>query len=523
MFLSLNKKIILSIVLLFIFCFSTFGYTLYSIYDSKLQEDSLILHLRNKQYNELLYQYNQLKVETANSAKILSAAEDTNTLLQLQKQETFRNRTLLHNIWQILISLSVFSFLIVLMIIFLHRLVLQPINHFSEINRLIRQGNYRQRLHLPDKFYKDEFNVLEQTYNSMLDNIEEQMNRINEQNDFLQNIIDGLPDALRVIDFSGNIILVNKTYLERLEQLSEQTEPRKCYASLFKKKTPCIANTERCPLQCLRQQKNIKFIQQLPKEQYLSVNAARIDMPNQPLIIESFRDLRGDIKFSHQQKISSLGFLTASIAHEIKNSLGSMRLIFESLLHNKITEEERPKYLYLVYEQLLECIKIPERLLKLASVSKDDYQQIDCAEAINEICALLDYETTRNGIKIEISSPDKILPVYGNETDFKMIILNLTQNAIKAMSEGGILSFSLTGRRSFLEISITDNGHGIPRKQLPHIFEPFYSTSEHKEHTGLGLAIVKSLMHDLGGDIKVHSKVGTGTCFTLKIPYKNKK
>lgn len=523
MFLSLNKKIILSIVLLFIVCFSTFGYTLYSIYNGKLQEDSLILHLRNQQYNELLYRYNILKAEIANDNRISPAIENTSAQQPLLRQETFRDQALLHNIWQILISLTVFSFLIVLMIIFLHRLVLRPINHFSKINRLVKHGNYRQRLHLPDKFFKDEFNILEQTYNNMLDNIESQISRIKEQKEFLQNIIDGIPDALRVIDFSGNIILVNETYLQKLGQTQEQTIRQKCYASLLRRKTPCTSNTEGCPLQCLQQQKSIKFIQQLPAEQYLSVSAARIEMSDRPLIIESFRDLSDDIKFSHQQKISSLGFLTASIAHEIKNNLGSMRLILESLLQNRTSDLERQKYLPLIYEQLLECIKIPERLLKLAAVSEDDRQMINCREAISEICALLDYETTRNGIKIEISSSEQILPICGNETDFKMIILNLAQNAVKAMPSGGLLSFALTQHRNFLEIDISDTGQGIPRQQLPHIFEPFYSTSEHKGHAGLGLSIVKSLLHNFGGDIKVRSKVGAGTRFTLKFPYKNKK
>ena len=517
MFLSLNKKIIISIVAFFVLSFSIFGYTLYSLYNSKLQEDQQFLHLRNTQYNELLYRYNSLKAE-----QTPNTAGDSLTKQKLVEQEAQRYNMLEQNLTLILLSLSLFSLMIMLLILFLHRLILRPVRHFSKINKIVQQGTYSQRLHLPHRLFYDEFNTLEHTYNSMLSNIEEQIARINNQKEFLQNIIDGLPDALRVIDFSGGIIMTNRTYRQKFGDTNIGV---KCYASLLGRHTPCPPSMVDCPLKNLQTKNNIRFIQQLQggQKQYLSVNAARIDATDQPLIIESFRDLSDDIKFSHQEKISSLGFLTASIAHEIKNNLGSMRLIFESLLQGNLPSTSQQKYLELIYDQLLECIKIPERLLKLAQFSPDNNQPINCMENINEICALLDYEATRNGIAVSLAQKGELRPVLGSETDFKMIILNLAQNAVKAMPNGGKLDFSVIGHPRFLEILIADSGEGIAKPQLPHIFEPFYSNDHIRGHTGLGLAIVKSLLHNFGGDIKVSSQIGKGTTFRLKFPYKNKK
>ena len=517
MFLSLNKKIIIAIVAFFILCFTLFGYTLYSLYNSKLQEDSQLLHLKNQQYNTLLYHYNKLRITTEHTEHFIDQPLDKTT--NLASQEDLRYQNLQQNLYLTLACLCFFGCLIVIMIFFLHNLVLQPIMHFTEMNKTIQKGIYNKRLSLPHKLIHDEFNTLETTYNRMLDNIESQIQRINEQRTFLQHIIDGIPDAIRVLDFSGNIILTNAVYKNNLETSASSG---KCYNSLFKRKTPCTKEQDNCPLLILKNQKHHKFIQQQQKK-YLSVNAARIETAQQPLIIESFRDLSGDIKFSHQQKISSLGFLTASIAHEIKNNLGSMRLITESLLENKFQKNETQKYHQLLHKQLLECIKIPERLLKTAQYTPQENKDINCREAIEEICSLLDYEATHNGINITISALPDLPTIIGNETDFKMIILNLSQNAINAMPSGGNLNFDINTTKTALQILIKDTGKGISDEQLPHIFEPFYSSSSSISHTGLGLAIVKSLISQMGGSIKVTSKLNTGTTFVLNFPYKRKK
>ena len=105
-----------------------------------------------------------------------------------------------------------------------------------------------------------------------------------------------------------------------------------------------------------------------------------------------------------------------------------------------------------------------------------------------------------------------------------MIMLNLAQNALKAMPSGGDLYISATKDKNNVIIEIKDTGIGIEREKLGHIFEPFYSdgtTSRHKG-TGLGLAIVKSLIDKHKGTISVSSEVKKGTSFIIKFP-KNKK
>ena len=173
-------------------------------------------------------------------------------------------------------------------------------------------------------------------------------------------------------------------------------------------------------------------------------------------------------------------------------------------------------YLEKAYKQLVESVKTPERLLRLAQFSEDENIKIDTSAAIKDMILMVDYDAKRHGISINTDLRDELY-VYGNEADFKMIILNLAQNAIKAMPDGGSLNISAQSVKNKVVINISDTGIGISQEQLKHIFEPFYSANK-KKSSGLGLAIVSSLIERFKGRIKVKSKLGRGTTFEVSNP-----
>ena len=134
---------------------------------------------------------------------------------------------------------------------------------------------------------------------------------------------------------------------------------------------------------------------------HLAINAAPLNIQDAQgktlnYIVESIRDLSEDIRFSHQQKLSSLGFLATSVAHEMKNHLGSIRMITEGLLNkyfqNRSDEDEEKKYLTLIDKQLVECINVPERLLKMAQFSQEEQSKFSLQSGIHDVISLLDYE-----------------------------------------------------------------------------------------------------------------------------------
>ena len=146
-------------------------------------------------------------------------------------------------------------------------------------------------------------------------------------------------------------------------------------------------------------------------------------------------------------------------------------------------------------------------------------------EAIKEMIYLLDYEAKRNGISIDFISDEKPVYLCGNASDFKMIVINLIQNAIKAMPDGGNLKIVLKQTKQKIKLLFEDSGCGIAHKDIQRIFEPFYSTSQGlgASGTGLGLPIVKSIVGKLCGKIKVKSKLGKGSEFMLEFDVEKKK
>ena len=187
-----------------------------------------------------------------------------------------------------------------------------------------------------------------------------------------------------------------------------------------------------------------------------------------------------------------------------------------------MSTEEKRKYLQMAYNQLIETVKTPERLLKLAQYSENETDNIEVSTAVKDMMQMIDYDAKRKGINI-VTDIEPNLSFIGNESDFKMIILNLAQNAIKAMPDGGELRISGEKSGRMVVLNVKDTGIGIEEDKIKHIFEPFYSANSYSKSSGLGLAIVSSLIEKAKGSIYVKSKIGKGTRFTVKLPIGNKK
>lgn len=541
MFVSLNKKFIYTIVIFFAVTAIIFLYSFYLTYGVRFQEELKTNIARNQQYINLLYENNLMKKELIKLQKQLPQGvieKDSNNLestisrekkriLQLQKSYNARYSSIYEGI-KIIAASSVLIILSLLLLWFLiRRWVLNPLKNLADVSKNVAQGDLSQRATpYSQRYFLDETDILIDTFNNMLDKLEQGISEIQETENFLQKIVDGIPDGLCVIDEEYNIIIANKAYYK---QTGTKDKELKCYEATQHRNTPCNSQITPCPLNeiCHKNKKYTHIVQQFAHNlnKHLYINAAPIKIKNKLLIIQIIRDLSDDIKFSHQQKLSSLGFMATSVSHEMKNNLGSIRIILERLLESKnIKTAEQKKLLELVLQQVIESIKVPERLLKLSRPSAPDNQEINCFENIKDVVALMDYEAKRHGIDIQIEGP-KDIKIIGNENDFKMVMINLILNAIKAGKPDGKIIIELSNDKKHNIIKVKDNGCGISEETLPHIFEPFYSNGKEDSAsgTGLGLAIVKSIMEKQKGHITVESKIGVGTCFNLQFPKINKK
>jgi len=538
MYFSLKKKIFYTVFVLFVFMATLFLSMFMLIYTEKYSDDYHALSKRNQYVMSLLYENITLqrelnriqgkshpKVDLSDKQQELSKEVKINEDLQKNFNEQAQALTDGMKIIGVSLLLSLCSILCLGFV--LQRWVIMPINKLSYATKLVSKGDFTHRIQVDKKqVFFDEFDTLANTFNTMITNIDHNITEIKNSELFLQLLIDTIPDGIRVIDRNYNIVLSNKAYDKQFSALGH-TE--KCFQAYGYDK-PCPHGMFSCPLKEIKSAKNksITMIQNIDNHP-LSINAAPLkvksaDDKNNFFIIESIRDLSDDIRFSHQQKISSLGFLSTAVSHEMKNNLGSIRMILEALIEKskdeKYDKEEYDKYIKLVYDQIIASVAVPERLLKLARNNVELLEVFDIRPAIAEVLSLLDYEAKRNGVNIVQDFATTENNIACNESDFKMIILNLAQNAIKAMPSGGELTITTDKDRNYVFIAMQDTGIGISAEKVAHIFEPFYSEGQtNRLHgTGLGLAIVKALVDKYKGDITVSSIVGKGTKFEIKFP-----
>lgn len=537
MFISLNKKIFYALFSLLVFVALFFLMIFLQVYGEKYEDTQKSEILRNRYMIELLHENIQLRREI----NTLTEMGQSEVFLRQKEEELHRqqqiNRQLQENYnqrWDAfvmggkIIGLSSFLslFLIIILGFFLQKWVVVPIQRLMRVSHLVSNGDYTRRVDLnTNRRSVDELDTLSRTFNTMLDNIEQNIAGIKNTERFLQSLLDAIPDGIRVIDRSHNIVMVNRAYIKQ----TKDKNLKKCF-DIYNYEYPCPHGVMACPLREIKScnSKSVNMIHNLGGHP-LAINAAplkiqRAGQEEDFYIVEIMRDLSEDVKFSHEQKIASLGFLATSVAHEMKNNLGAVRMILENLLDPEQTEiisdPEKNKYLNMVYKQIVSSIEMPERLLRLARNNMEETEIIDVNEAVKEVLSLLDYEAKRNGVSIVHEKDASKINIDGNAADFKMIILNLAQNAFKAMTNGGQFSINVSKDKNIVTIVVKDNGIGIPAEKINHIFEPFYSDGHRirGKGTGLGLAIVKNIVEKLKGTINVSSIVNKGTTFEIKIP-----
>ena len=210
-----------------------------------------------------------------------------------------------------------------------------------------------------------------------------------------------------------------------------------------------------------------------------------------PLIVEAIRDLSQQIEFSHEQKLAGLGELAAGVAHEIRNPLASVRIALQaslrSLADSQIDSDELKDYLSVVDQKLDNCLDVTDRLLKLSALSGQHTELVELNRAISDTVSLLRYEGEQQNVSIQFDLAPEQPRLLANDSDVRMIVLNLAQNAFHAMPQGGNLRVASRCQQQSIELIIEDNGSGIPAEVFPYIFDPFYSARADKNKgTGTG-------------------------------------
>ncbi|QOY35418.1 PAS domain S-box protein [Anaerobacillus isosaccharinicus] len=339
-------------------------------------------------------------------------------------------------------------------------------------------------------------------------------------NEYYQSLFTNNPNAVYSFDLIGRFLEVNKA-IEELTGYSEEELLYMTYHTLILEedleKTKCYFQEA---VKGLPQNYECRIIRKSGRVIHTKVTNIPITVDHEIVGVYGIaRDITlekiAEENIEKSEKLSLVGQLSASIAHEIRNPLTTLKG-FLQLLRGE--NEISPNYIEIMLSEMNRIESITSELLLLAKPQAIEFQHEEFKEILHDVVTLLQSQAFMKNIDI-VFNCEEVGAIYCVSNQMKQVFINLIKNAIEAMGEGGVVFVNLRNFDKYhVIIEVIDQGCGIPDELAPNIGMPFYSTKE--KGTGLGMLTTYKLVNDHGGEITFKSKVGQGTTFRVKLPRK---
>ena len=334
-----------------------------------------------------------------------------------------------------------------------------------------------------------------------------------------------------------NVIVINKDYkvmdinaamLKKINLTREEAIGRNCYELIYHQETPCCLEDLECPFKtALKTGKPSRATHVYrgaeKREIYLAVSCyPLVEREEIAGAVNISRDITQEINMQkvmmQQEKLVSIGRLSAGVAHEINNPLTT--ILTTAILLQEDMAKDDPIYpeLETIAKETLRCRKIVKSLLDFARQSPPSKNLHDINDIVGESFLLTKKQAAFNNVELELKLAENLPYIYLDKDQIQQAVINLTLNAIEATHSGGkvILETRDKSAQERIEVSVWDSGIGIVSENLSKIFDPFFTTKANG--TGLGLAITHGTIEQHGGSIEARSTVGKGTEFIVRLP-----
>jgi len=337
-----------------------------------------------------------------------------------------------------------------------------------------------------------------------------------------------IQEDVLVIGHDYRIIDVNNTVLNRLGLKKEAVVGKYCYEITHRQSFPCSGDKHPCPL--LKTMETIEpsqtthvHLDKNDKKVYYSISTYPLIEDGDIIgVVEISRDITGEINVQksmmEQEKLASIGRLSAGVAHEINNPLTT--ILTTSMLLQEDIQTQDPMYeeLETIAKETLRCRKIVTGLLDFARQTKPDKKEHNLNDIVRESLLLAKKQAAFKDVAVEQDLASNLPPVLVDKGQIQQSLINLVLNAIAATAAGGyvrVLTRHVPQNRE-VHVAVADNGEGISENNLSKIFDPFFTTKD--DGSGLGLAITHGIIEQHSGSIEAESRPGHGTTFTIKLP-----
>lgn len=246
------------------------------------------------------------------------------------------------------------------------------------------------------------------------------------------------------------------------------------------------------------------------------------------LVIIKDRDMIDalEIDLRTATRFRGLSTLYVGAAHDLRGPLNNMvvnlELLKQSLKPANPGNDPSPdmarqrRYIDVIQQEIYRLNSYVHALLDLTAPTQDIHSDLDLAQALTEIAGLIRAQAKLQRVELDWRMPDRPITVLCQQVQLRQVLLNIIINALEAMPSGGSLTVSLRQDADAAVVEIRDTGSGIPEALKQRIFDMHFTTKD--TGTGIGLYVARSVVHELGGTIELHSTLGTGTCFEVRLP-----
>lgn len=388
--------------------------------------------------------------------------------------------------------------------------------------------------------------------------------RLKQRTEEIEMVLNGIQDFILVITPEMDIVDVNDAFLLQMGYTRNEVIGRKCHEIHQHLHQQCNRHDIICPLnQAIEKrrpnQQVLTRIDHEGKQRHIEVTIFPIWEKNGKLskFIEISRDITERVtreektrqvlsemverrtrelkethaKLLHQDKMASLGKLSASVVHEINNPIAgilNLNMLIQRLMAGKSLQkkekEQIARYLNLMETETRRISRIVSNLLAFSKQSKIEVKGINVNRLIEKTLLLNSNLLAISNVTVKRQFDADLPDLIGSEDQLQQVFMNLLSNAVEAMESknGGTLTIqtALSLENNTVRIAFTDTGVGISPENVTRLFEPFYTTKKKGKGVGLGLSVAYGIVQEHGGAIKVTSTPGSGTTFQVSLPLK---
>ncbi|WP_312654465.1 two-component system histidine kinase PnpS [Proteiniclasticum sp.] len=385
--------------------------------------------------------------------------------------------------------------------------LLEPITEMTFATERIANGEYTRRVTVrPDA----ELGKLGSNFNNMAERLENTFIENQEKQNRLEAILKSMNSGVFAYDTQDQIIMINP-FCKELFGIFGDVIGKNIYDIKELRDLIFTLESEEDVIEVRIRKPMVRDIRIKSAEIY----GERVAKVGTVVVLEDITDLKKLEKMRSQ--------FVANVSHELKTPLTSIKGFSETLKFVK-DEETRNKFLDIINEESERLTRLINDILTLSSIEQTKtvkHEEIDVGRETEKIYNLLAPKAESKNIRLNLKQTEQFI-IKGDIDNYKQLVLNLVDNAIKYTRENGEVNIQLDRYKDELRLIIQDTGIGIPEKHLNRVFERFYRVDKARDRamggTGLGLAIVKHIVLSMGGTIDLESEVGKGSTFTILLP-----